>query len=501
MCSEVKQNLSKLKLYFSDFFNIDEDIIESYGAVNVSLINDIPLFIDPFLLFNSEKEEYQSIHQAIIDYLLFLKQQAEVHPEVPTGMLSAWYHFSEIKQTWLGFSLSGNSGRGLGLDFARNLHKGLLTIFKDFGAEKVPKSPHMEKLCLISPLVGRDKISDFTTNFAKKYLLEYTSLFASEYLDADQCGEFNIERVEFNYETTTWKAAKYILPRFGDDYVLLTPKDILTRDDTFINRMDMLRNLERIAPSVGDATLRFELNTYFSDVLRRKNKDVPKKEKEHAAIQLIEAHPELIDYYLKYKEENEAEATSISKAVVQEVTMLFNKQLQDLTVLLYENTGFYSEEPNSYSAAYNRVMFLKHVIEDLDGYRIFYINGKPIKRESDLQVMYRLVWYASSYDVNREVNNGRGPVDFKISKGAKDISLVEFKLASNSKLKNNLAKQVEIYKKANNTDRAIKVILYFSDEEYKKINDILNELKLSGQKEIILIDARDNKISASNVKI
>lgn len=50
-------------------------------------------------------------------------------------------------------------------------------------------------------------------------------------------------------------------------------------------------------------------------------------------------------------------------------------------------------------------------------------------------------------DVNREVNNGRGPVDFKISKGSKDTTLVEFKLASNSKLKNNLAKQVDIYKK------------------------------------------------------
>jgi hypothetical protein len=31
--------------------------------------------------------------------------------------------------------------------------------------------------------------------------------------------------------------------------------------------------------------------------------------------------------------------------------------------------------------------------------------------------------------VNREVNNGRGPVDFKVSEGAADTSLVHFKLA------------------------------------------------------------------------
>ena len=54
---------------------------------------------------------------------------------------------------------------------------------------------------------------------------------------------------------------------------------------------------------------------------------------------------------------------------------------------------------------------------------------------------------ATEYDVNREVNNGRGPVDFKVSKGSKDTTLVEFKLASNTKLKKNLENQVEIYKK------------------------------------------------------
>lgn len=32
--------MSELKIYFSDFFGIDEETIESYGAVNISLIND-----------------------------------------------------------------------------------------------------------------------------------------------------------------------------------------------------------------------------------------------------------------------------------------------------------------------------------------------------------------------------------------------------------------------------------------------------------------------------
>ena len=69
--------MEELKIYFSDFFDVDEDIIESYGAVNISLINDMPLFVDPFLLFNSEKPEYQQIHAEIIRYLLFYNSRQE----------------------------------------------------------------------------------------------------------------------------------------------------------------------------------------------------------------------------------------------------------------------------------------------------------------------------------------------------------------------------------------------------------------------------------------
>lgn len=491
--------MEELKIYFSDFFNVDEELIESYGAVNISLINDMPLFVDPFLLFNSEKEEYKNIHDSIITYLLFLQDQAEKHSNPPSGMLSTWYHFAEVKQTWLGFSMSGNSGRGLGKNFAFNLYKGLQSIFKDFGKEKITRSPHMEKLCLISPLVGRDKISDFTTNFTKKYLLEYTASFASMYLNPDQCKEFAVPKVEFNFETHTWKSGKYILPCFNGDYVLLTPKDMLTRDDTFINRADMISNLQNIAPAVDDDVLRFELNQYFRDVLSRKKNEMTKAEKEKAATSLIEEYPQIIDYYIKYKEENEEQATSISKQVVEEVKQLFNCQLQELVKLLYTKTDFYSSSGSSHDEAYKRVMFLKSVIEDMDGYRLFYLNGKPINKENNLQIMYRLVWYATDYDVNREVNNGRGPVDFKVSKGAKDTTLVEFKLASNSKLKKNLENQVEIYKKANCTDRAIKVILYFSEVEYAKVISVLNDLKIADCDDIVLINAINNKPSASNV--
>jgi len=137
------------------------------------------------------------------------------------------------------------------------------------------------------------------------------------------------------------------------------------------------------------------------------------------------------------------------------------------------------------------VHFLKDVIENQDGYRYFYADGEPIRRESDLHILFRLTWYATPSDINREVNNGRGPVDFKSSRGSADSTLIEFKLASNSKLKNNLEKQVEIYKKANNTEKAIKVIVYFTESERNKVYKILEDLDLKDDENIILINARN----------
>ena len=177
------------------------------------------------------------------------------------------------------------------------------------------------------------------------------------------------------------------------------------------------------------------------------------------------------------------------------------KQVQDLVSILSSDPDFYSiSQTGSYEATLKRVLFMKDVIENNDGYRIFYLNGKPIEREADLQVIFRLTWYGTSYDVNREVNNGRGPVDYAISRGASDKTLVEFKLASNKKLAQNLANQVKVYEVANKTKQSIKVIIYFTDSEYRKVLKALNELNLNNDKSIILIDACNNKTSASKLK-
>ena len=148
-----------------------EEKLEEYGAFNISLVVDLPLFIDPFLLFQSKKVRYQELHAAMITYLRYLRDQASVALR-SNARLRHLYCFPEITQNWLGFSLESNRGRGLGIDFATALAENLDGIFESFGDEEITRGTHLEKLCLIKEGVGRDMISDFTTNLIKGFLCQ-----------------------------------------------------------------------------------------------------------------------------------------------------------------------------------------------------------------------------------------------------------------------------------------------------------------------------------------
>lgn len=152
--------------------------------------------------------------------------------------------------------------------------------------------------------------------------------------------------------------------------------------------------------------------------------------------------------------------------------------------------------PNdSYKESLKRIDDFKRYIE----YNDVGILINPKCKEQCLQKLFKMIWRTTSFDFNSEVNNGRGPVDFKVSKGSKDKTIIEFKLASNSKLRQNLQNQVEIYKHSNNTNKTIVVLFYFNEKEKDKLYKVLDELHLSNLENVIVIDCCRQKTSASNV--
>lgn len=481
------------QLLFNQYFEIDQKVVDRYGALNICLEADLPLFIDPFLLFSSSSHIYKKLHTEIVGHLIFLRGIATDNPNIGASL----YQFPEVPQNWLGVSKWGNSGKGLGPTFAKNLIGAFNGFYRNFGNEEHSMSSHIEKLTIVGSGIGRDFISDFTTNLMLEFFLKYSEKFAKTHLSECQRKVFTV-RCSFDRDLMIWKPKSFELPYFykGDrkeDFILLTPVNLLTKDEAFICHSDFTSRFRSIANSLSNEALRDAINLYFQKHLPTRPR---KPDIERAIGATVQKFPEILDYYIRKKEEEKDQAAPLSIKKVTELQEELLATPNQLFKHIFENSDFYSVKPTTYTEALKRAHYLKEVIENNDGYRIFYKNGKPIAKEDTVQRIFRLTWFASPLDVNSEVNNGRGPADYKVSFGSRDSTIVEFKLGSSSSLEKNLQNQTQIYKKASKAISDIKVILCYTTAEIFKVNRILKKLDQQDAENFIVIDAT-KKISAS----
>lgn len=100
-----------------------------------------------------------------------------------------------------------------------------------------------------------------------------------------------------------------------------------------------------------------------------------------------------------------------------------------------------------------------------------------------------------------EPDEGRGPVDFKVSRG-QDMTIIEVKLSTNSEYRSGYENQIEEYGKAENTDNMIYVLIDLGNpERVKTIEKLYNENLKNKRKtpEVMIINAKE-KVSASITK-
>lgn len=140
-------------MFFSEKFNVGSELIETYGAVDISLICDVPLFVDPMLIFNSNKPEYKALHEEIIKFFHFLYKKAE--KGLTKKEIGAWFNFKEVPNNWLGYSLEGNKGLALGQKYAEFLYNNIAFAINTNG---LTQSGHIEKIMLLYEGSGKDRI-------------------------------------------------------------------------------------------------------------------------------------------------------------------------------------------------------------------------------------------------------------------------------------------------------------------------------------------------------
>lgn len=128
---------------------------------------DIPLYVDPFLLWKSPSQQDQALHTSIINsfnYLNFLLKKGR-----GDEALSLLVNISECPEVGLGVS-KARKGVRIGQDQAQKI----LDLFKDIPEYGQYGFTHFEVIQLYISGISKDRISDIACNYIKSFLIDYT---------------------------------------------------------------------------------------------------------------------------------------------------------------------------------------------------------------------------------------------------------------------------------------------------------------------------------------
>jgi hypothetical protein len=147
----------------------------------------------------------------------------------------------------------------------------------------------------------------------------------------------------------------------------------------------------------------------------------------------------------------------------------------------------------------------KKFVEDNRGWALLWNDDGTPRDEKIAQDLFQGIvssyCKANNVDLSREVNIGRGPVDFKISAGYAHRALIELKLASNSKFWKGLALQLPTYLHAESVSIGFFVAIAFTQAELKKVSSSAKKVSRVNSLTIdaVVVNAQAKPPSASTL--
>jgi len=221
---------------------------------------DIPLYLDPFLLWKSPSQQDNALHSVIIDSFNYLGFLYKKDKNLAVKILK---DISECDEVGLGDSKIKH-----GKKISKKLSEQILSTFKNVPQVNKNGFAHIEEAQLLIEGFSKDRISDIACNFLESFLIDYT---------IQQCEEHKIptKRIKVTYFDT--KKNKFVneenyLPvnLRTEVPIILVPKRWLrfgpwiNFDDYFDNYLDVSKKIIR-----GESIPRINILEY-----NRKNYDV-----------------------------------------------------------------------------------------------------------------------------------------------------------------------------------------------------------------------------------
>jgi PD-(D/E)XK nuclease superfamily len=219
------------------------------------LDDDIPLYVDPFLLWKSPSLQDQSLHASLVSSFNHFGDLAKRGAEHEGA--DALIRISECQEVGLG-SARGKQGKRIGVDTAAEI----LQLFREIPQIRDRGVRHVEEIQLFVDQIAKDRVSDLACSLLKSFLVDYT---------IDQCSKHDIPSNEvlieiFDHRSKKFKMETVRLPTnpSSNSPLLLVPKRWL-RFSPWINYDDYFTHAhvpDGAMPTQRAAVLNFNRENY-----------------------------------------------------------------------------------------------------------------------------------------------------------------------------------------------------------------------------------------------
>ncbi|MGA5102644.1 hypothetical protein ACPCC3_03220 [Streptomyces cellulosae] len=433
-------------MYFSERFGIE--YLAEYDWFDPILERDTLLFVDPFLIFSDADSQWQQSHDEMMDYFQHafntlaksgLRAQHQYYKRTLTLM-----EFPEPAEFRLGFAGKNSEGSGSGPELAARVVEAMSEAIRR-GMQNIE---HFEELGILVQGINRDRISDITCNLLKPKLIKYTQSVCHSL--GVPMKEREIRHSRFDEMRQRWVSAKELVPVVPETGkpILLVPKRFLRELPTLSssNWGDFL-----------DTSVRDDLNMQISGRMRKAD-----------IIEIARRRPEFIREWIRAIEREGSSPydtdvdpklyvkwQKVAKDAVHEVPLDYSAEIKTPDDLL--------------KFAHAAVETFRHWVENKGGWRVFWrdLTERRAIPEPNMQLLFLGVLddYCKRAGVilDREVETGRGPVDFTFTSAGNLRVLLEMKKLSHGDFWNGLRAQTPIYMESQEVHHAIFLTVRDSD--------------------------------------
>ncbi len=456
-----------MAVLFSIEFNIPEEKLHQLGLFNVFLDEDSHFFINIKRLQATTVPEFVGAYEKVNRYFyeigLLLKQSSSNKDRTYREAIKR-FDFPEVNGINLGFS-SGHHGAGFGSMLREQIIKDAHEIIRS-GSEQ-PEIFHL--VGLFEENVGPDRLSDMVARIIYDSILTYSK---------------RVYR-ELEISASTFPEYKFsdgiLINPYKGIKLLLLPTDIL-------HELPIARcwdDIDRVCRE-NDA-IRAEIN----DLVSAKWAKMASSEKKRYLREWVFKNPErvsrIVDSYRK--------ATVDAYDPLSDIDYLVGYMRNTFAVTSDKNTS-------SFETSLDIVDNYREWVEYHRGSSIIQSASSRTREKTVQRTLHAIaLMYCKKFDwdISPEVDSGRGPVDFKISRGS-DKTVIEIKLTSNTECVHGLEVQIEEYAKSESTNNKLFILVNTGQNE-GRVNTVLEkyeEMLHAGLNpaQVVIIDAKE-KASAS----